>query len=326
MQGRSSLGHDQSWSSAVRAVGATTQKAGFVVGARRLPRIRRTVIGLAFCAPAIVGLVAFSAYPVLSSLYYSFTDFNGISEPLWIGLDNYGLLLEDPVFWHALANTFYFAALALPTGIILAFCLASLLNLPLRGVAILRMTFFVPSIVPLVAASLIWLLMFNPQFGLINSTLGLLGIVGPGWLSDPSWSKPSLVILFLWGIGNTVLIFLAGLQDVPKDLYDAAAIDGASHAHRFRHITIPMMGPYLLFSIITGLVGTFQYFTQAHIMTQGGPADSTRLYSLYLYDNAFIFHKLGYASAMAWVLFMLVAVVSFILFRSAARHVYYGGE
>jgi multiple sugar transport system permease protein len=314
----------------VRAVAATGSRSGTYVSAarqERAHRIHRTLVGLAFCAPAIIGLLAFNAYPILSSLYLSFTDYNGVSQPVWVGLDNYvQMFSEDPVFWHALSNTLFYAAFALPAGIIVSFGLATLLNLPLRGVSVLRALFYIPSIVPLVATAMIWLLIFNPQFGLINTLLAMIGIVGPGWLSDPNWSKPSLVILSLWGVGGTMLIFLAGLQDVPQDMYDAAALDGANAFHQYVHITIPMMGPYILFSVITGLIGAFQYFTQAQIMTQGGPADSTRLYSLYLYDNAFIFHKLGYASAMAWVLFMLVAAISFVVFRSAARHVYYHGE
>ena len=314
----------------MRAVAATAPRSSPQVGAARLERahrIHRTLVGLAFCAPAIIGLLAFNAYPILSSLYFSFTDYNGVSAPVFVGLDNYvQMFFEDPVFWHALANTLFFAAFALPAGIVVSFGLATLLNLPLRGVSVLRALFYVPSIVPLVATSMVWLLIFNPQFGLINTLLAMIGIVGPGWLSDPNWSKPSLIILSLWGIGGTMLIFLAGLQDVPQDLYHAAALDGATSVQQFIHVTIPMMGPYILFSVITGLIGAFQYFTQAQIMTQGGPADSTRLYSLYLYDNAFIFHKLGYASAMAWVLFMLVAAISFFVFRSGARHVYYHGE
>jgi multiple sugar transport system permease protein len=314
----------------VRAVAATAPRTSPHVAASRLERahrIHRTLVGLAFCAPAIIGLLAFNAYPILSSLYFSFTDYNGVSAPVFVGLDNYvQMFFEDPVFWHALFNTLFFAAFALPAGIIVAFGLATLLNLPLRGVSVLRALFYVPSIVPLVATSMVWLLIFNPQFGLINTLLAMVGIVGPGWLSDPNWSKPSLIILSLWGVGGTMLIFLAGLQDVPQDLYHAAALDGANSFQQYLYVTIPMMGPYILFSVITGLIGAFQYFTQAQIMTQGGPADSTRLYSLYLYDNAFIFHKLGYASAMAWVLFMLVAAISFLVFRSGARHVYYHGE
>lgn len=306
---------------------ATEKQATRARASRRRFPVRRTLVGLAFCAPAIIGFLAFSAYPVFASLYYSFTDFNGIADPFWVGLDNYALLLrDDPVFWHSLGNTLFYVGLSLPLGIVVAFCLAALLNLPLRGVAVLRALFFLPSIVPLVATAMIFLLIFNPQFGLINTALALVGIVGPGWLSDPTWAKPSLVLMSLWNIGNTVLIFLAGLQDVPTSLYEAAEIDGASAARRFRSITIPLMAPYLLFAVITGLIGGFQYFTQVQIMTEGGPADSTRMYSLYLYDNAFIFHKLGYASAMAWLLFMLVAVISFVIFRTSARRVYYGSE
>lgn len=309
------------------AATATTPRGVVRHRRRRWPRIRRTLTGLAFCAPAIVGLLLFNAYPILASFYYSFTDYSIIGTPYWVGWENYReLFTYDPVFWEALGNTLYWVVIAVPLGVATAFTLACLLNLPLRGLPVLRMIFFLPSIVPLVASSMIWLLLLNPQFGLINSLLNLVGISGPGWLADPQWAKPALVLTSLWGVGGSMLIFLSGLQDVPKDFYEAAELDGASVARRFFDITIPMMGPYILFSVITGLIGAFQYFTQAQVLTGGGPGDATRFYSLYLYENAFEFYRLGYASAMAWLLFLLIAAVSFVVFRTSAGRVYYGGQ
>ncbi len=202
-----------------------------------------------------------------------------------------------------------------------------MLNLKVGGIAVYRTLFYIPSIVPVVASSMIWLWLLNPQYGIINGILYFLfKIPGPGWLSDPAFSKPSLIFMGLWGVGNTALIFLASMQDVPQSLYESAELDGANALVKFRHITIPMISPVILFNVIMGLIGTFQYFTQAYLMTNGGPADSTLFYALYLYNNAFRYFKMGYASAMAWIMFLIILVLTLITFKISARWVYYAGQ
>jgi multiple sugar transport system permease protein len=283
--------------------------------------------GLLFAAPAIVGFLLFVAYPILASVYYSFTSYSILQPGRWVGLENYReLLTDDPVFYTTLFNTAYMAVFTIPLSIIIAMGLAMLLNLKIRGLSIYRTIFYLPTIVPFVASSLLWLWIFNPQYGLINTALWYVGIQGPGWLGDPVWAKPALVIMLLWGVGNWMIIYLAGLQDVPQELYEAAEIDGARWWDKTRHLTIPFMSPYILYSLILMLIGIFQYFTQPQVMTQGGPVDSTRVYALYLYDNAFRFFRMGYASAMAWLLFLLVVVLTVIIFKSSARRIYYAGQ
>jgi multiple sugar transport system permease protein len=285
--------------------------------------------GLLFTAPGIIGLLWFFAYPILASLFYSFTSYDGIHTLSWIGLDNYVNLAHDSVFWESLYNTAYFVLFSVPINILTAFGLALLLNQRwIPGLAFFRTLFFIPSIVPLISSAVLWLWIFNPQYGLINTLLSYVNITGPGWLNDPSWSKPALIILGIWGVGGWMVIFLAGLQNVPVELYEAAELDGASAWARLLHLTVPFMSPYFLFSAINQLIFGFQYFLQAFVMTQpvGGPAESTTFYSLYLYQNAFQYYRMGYAAAMGWILFILVAILTYVLFKSSARRVYYGGQ
>lgn len=289
---------------------------------------RNLTSGLLFCSPAIEGLLAFTLYPVLSSLYYSFCNYPMLKPPVWVGLANYRTLFHDPVFYTALYNTVYYAIFATPLGMLVAFLLALLLNQKVKGMAVFRTMFFVPSIVPMVAGSVLWLWLLNPQYGLINAVLQMVGIQGPGWMSDPAWSKRALIVMSAWGAGGWMLIYLAGLQDVPQDLYEAAEIDGASVLQRVWNITVPFMSPHLFFTLVMGFIGAAQYFTQAYVMTngQGGPVDSTRFFSLYLFQNAFQYWKMGYACAMAWILFIVILAFTILLFKSSARYVYYGGE
>jgi len=289
---------------------------------------RNLTSGLLFCSPAIAGLLAFTLYPVLSSLYYSFCNYPMLKPPVWVGLANYRTLFHDPVFYTALYNTVYYAIFATPLGMLVAFLLALLLNQKVKGMAVFRTMFFVPSIVPMVAGSVLWLWLLNPQYGLINAVLQMVGIQGPGWMSDPAWSKRALIVMSAWGAGGWMLIYLAGLQDVPQDLYEAAEIDGASVLQRVWNITVPFMSPHLFFTLVMGFIGAAQYFTQAYVMTngQGGPVDSTRFFSLYLFQNAFQYWKMGYACAMAWILFIVILAFTILLFKSSARYVYYGGE
>ncbi len=293
---------------------------------------RRVILGLAFCAPAILGLLFFTLYPIAASFYYSFTRYSVMKPPVWVGPANYANLLRDGLFWRSLWNTLYFAALAVPLGIVTALGLALLLNLKIRGQALYRTFFYVPSIVPLVAGAVLWVWLFNPQNGAINAILRpVLAFLDlgepPGWFADPLWAKPAIILWSLWGVGGSVVIFLAALQDVPRELREAAEVDGAGVLHRLRHITLPFISPQILFVFIMGLIGAFQFFTPAYVMTRGtgGPVDSTLFYSLYLFNVAFADFKMGYACALAWVLFLLILGFTLLLFKSSARHVYHAG-
>ena len=297
------------------------------------PALRNTLYGLVFAAPWITGLFVFYAYPILASLYYSFTDFSGLQEPVWVGLANYGtLLLQDNEFGVGVYNTIYYALIAVPTGIVVALSLSLMLNMHVGGLAVYRTIYFMPVLVPEVAISIIWLQMFNPQFGLVNAAIewaaSLFGfqIAGPGWLANEFWSKPSLVLLSLWLVGQPVVIYLAGLQDVPQDLVDAAAVDGANAVQRIWHVTIPMLTPVILFNLITSLIAAFQIFTQPYVMTggTGRPANSLLFYSMLLYQQAFVYFQMGLASAMAWILFAAILTCALCIFYSSARWVYYG--
>ncbi len=281
---------------------------------------------LAFISPWILGFLAFFVYPLLLSLFYSFTEYNLLQPPKWVGLQNYSSLTKDSHYLNAVGNTVYFVVFSVPLGVLTAFIIAFLLNQQLRLRVLLRMIFYIPIVVPISATAILWMWIFNSNWGLLNNLLALIGIQGPSWLGSPSWSKPSLIIMQLWLVGGSVLIFLAALQDVPRALYDAAMVDGANAIRRVWHVTIPMLTPAILFSLLTGLIAAFQTFANAWIMTDGGPIRSTEFYVLYLYDNGFRFFRMGYASAMAWILFGVVVVVTVILFRTSARWVYYGGE
>jgi len=303
---------------------------------------QHTINGLLFTSPAILGLVLLTAYPLAASLYYSFCSYSALKPPVWVGLGNYRLIWRDlshrGLLFEAIWNTVYYSVFAVPLGIIAAFLLALLLNQKVRGQAFFRTLFYVPSVVPVVASSVLWLWLLNPQHGLVNlmvrwtgleKLLSVLGVKTPiGWLADPAWSKPALIVMSIWGVGNAMVIFLAGLQGVPEEYYEAAELDGASSWQKTRHITAPMMSPYILFMLIMGLIGSFQYFTQAWVMTNGtgSPANSTMMYPMYLFQNAFQFFKMGYACAMAWLLFVAIVTATGLIFKTSARYVYYGGE
>ncbi len=306
------------------AIQTLPKAAGTKVSPRTWRNIRN---GLLFTAPGIIGLLWFFAYPIGASFFYSLTIYDGLHSISWVGLGNYFNLFKDDVFWTSLYNTAYFVVFSVPLNLLAAFLLALLLNQQwIRGLAFFRTIFFIPSIVPLVASAVLWIWVFNPQYGLINTLLSYIGISGPGWLDDPVWSKPALIIMGLWSVGGWMVIFLAGLQNVPVEQYEAAQLDGASSWQRLVHITLPFMSPYFLFNAINGLILSFQFFLQPFVMTQGGPAESTTMYAVYLYQNAFQYYRMGYASAMGWILFVVIAIFTFILFKTSARRVYYGGS
>jgi multiple sugar transport system permease protein len=289
----------------------------------RLER-RRLTTGLFFLSPWLIGLLVFTAYPILASLYYSLTDFRVLKPPRWVGLANYAYLLKgDEYFWqYAVYNTLYMF-LELPLSIGLGVGLAMLLNQRLKGMAVFRTIFYTPVLVPTVAGALLWLWLLNPQYGLTNTALRGVGLPALGWLTEPKWSKPAFILMDLWGVGGGMVIYLAALQGVPEHLYEAATLDGANGWSRFRHVTLPMISPVIFFSVIMGVIGTFQYFTQTFVMTRGGPELSTLFYALYLFQNAFEYFKMGYACAMAWLLFLVTLIATLLVFRSSARWVYY---
>jgi multiple sugar transport system permease protein len=300
--------------------------------ARLFPNVHRREIqnfgkGIAFISPWILGFLAWTLYPIAASLYYSLTQYNILTPPKWVGLTNYvQLVTSDDKFRIVLGNTLYFVVIGVPVGMVVAFLLASLLNNEMKLRPFFRTIFFLPAIVPAVATAMVWLWIYNPSFGLIDSFLASLGRPTIPWLSSPALAKNSLIIIHAWSQGSAMIIFLAALQDVPTSLYDAALVDGANAVQRFFNITIPLVTPSILFVLITTLIGMFQYFTIGWLLTQGGPNMATNFYSIYLYQNAFQYFQMGYASALAWLLFVLVVAATIIVFRTTARWVYYGGE
>ena len=287
---------------------------------------RRQLVGYLCIAPWLIGFLVFTAGPFLASVYLSFTKYDILSPPQWVGIANYqSLLRDDPLFWKSLLVTIRYGVVAVPLGTCGAVMLALLLNLEVKGIAVFRTIFYLPSIVPTVATSMVFIWLLNPQIGLINSLLRNFGIVGPAWLSDARWAPWTLVFMALWGVGGGMVIYLAGLKDIPTYLYEAAIIDGASAFTRMRRITLPMLTPVIFFNVVMGVIGAFQYFTQAYILTQGGPEESTTFYALYLFNRAWRYLDMGYASAMAWVLFLIVVVVTSALFRTQSKWVHYGG-
>lgn len=288
--------------------------------------LRSMAVGYAFLSPWIVGFLAFTLLPVGLSFYYSLCDYTLLQSPVFIGLENYSDLARDEVFWRSLFNTFYYAAMALPGGLLVSLGLAMLLNVKVPGQAVWRTIIFLPSLVPVVASAMLWMWLFNAKLGLINALLAKLGIEGPGWLTDPSWAMPALALMSLWGVGHAVVIYLAGLQDVPRELYEAAEIDGAGVWRRVWNVTLPMLSPVIFFNLVMAIIGTLQVFDVPYIMTGGGPARATYFVTMYLYDNAFNYLQMGYASAMAWIMLLIVLALTGIAFWSSSRWVHYQGK
>lgn len=280
--------------------------------------------GYAMASPWIVGFLVFVLGPMVASAYFSLTEYSVLKPPVFVGLENYAkLFTDDRRYGAALYNTIYYTVFQVPLSIILSLTVAILLNQGLPGERIFRTIYYMPSVVSGVAMSMLWLWLFDPNLGLLNVVLGWFGLRGPLWLQDPHWSKPALILMSMWGIGGGMVIFLAGLQGVPKELYEAAMADGAGWLYTITRITIPLITPTIFFNLIMGIIGSFQVFTAAYIMTNGGPVNSTLFYVLYLYQTAFRFFEMGYASAMAWVLFFIVLVLTLAQFRLAGRWVYY---
>lgn len=290
--------------------------------------------GLAFASPFLLGFLVLIAYPMIASAFYSFTDFNLFQAPKWVGLANYRHMFADSTFWHALGNTLFLSVVGVPLTIIIGLAGAHVLHFRIRGQAIYRALVYVPVIVPVVVGSYLWRWMLNSQYGYVNRLLQLVGLPQPSWLTEPQWGKPAILLIALWTIGSTVIIYLAAIRDVPQDLYEAAQMDGAGPWRRFLSITWPQLTPVTLFQIIVVMISYLQIFTQPYLLTQttavgngsaasGGAGDSMLSLSMYLFENAFTFLKMGYASSMAWVLFVLTLIITLILLWSSRKWVHY---
>ncbi len=286
---------------------------------------REAATAFLFASPWILGFLTFLAYPLLASLYYSFTNFSVLRVPSWVGISNYRELAGDEVFHIALKNTLLYVIAAVPLGSVMAILLALLLNTKVKGMAFYRTLFFIPSLVPMVALGVLWLWVFNGEYGLLNEGLRGLGVKSPpNWLGDPLWAKWTLILIAMWGSGNAMVIYLAGLQDVPVSLYEAAELDGAKLVAKTRHVTLPMISPVILFNVVMGMIGALQVFAVAYVMFPGGaPARSTYFFTTYLFDNAFKYQRMGYASAMGWVMFLITLGLTMLALRLSSKHVHY---
>jgi len=275
----------------------------------------------------IVGFILFTGGPIIASAALSLTKYDIVSAPRWIGLWNYTeLFTDDPLFWTSLRVTFVYAALAIPTGLVASMALALLMNQNVRGIALWRTLYYLPAVISGVPVALLWMWIFNPQFGIINWVLSWFGIQGPGWLLDETWVLPAFVIISLWDVGRGMVIYLAGLQGIPTHLYEAAEIDGATSWSRFWHVTLPMMSPVIFFNLIIGIINSFQVFTTPYVMTRGGPNNASMFYGLNLFFNGFQYFKMGYASALAWILFVIILALVFVAFKTSTLWVYYEGQ
>ena len=268
-------------------------------------------------------------YPLMMSIYYSFCDYSVLRPPVWIGAGNYVELFHDEVFWISVKNTLFYAAFSLPLGMIFGVGLAMLLNSNVKGMSIYRTIFFIPSLVPMISLAVLWLWMLNGDHGILNmgiNGLHIKGLKGPNWLTDTSWSKPALILMSIWGVGNAMLIYLASLQDVPTSLLEASELDGATPWQKTRNVTLPMISPVIQFNMIMGIIGSLQVFAVPYVMfPNGSPARSAYFYATYLYDNSFIYSKMGYACAMGWILFLVILVLTLGALKLSNKHVHYGG-
>ena len=279
----------------------------------------------AFTSPWVVGFLSFGIYPIIISFYYSLCQYDVLREPMFIGLENYRTILyEDAYFWKTIWNTLYYTIFRVPINIFLSLLIAILLNRTLKASGLIRATFFLPSLISGVALSVIWIWIFNPQIGLLNTILAFFGLKGPLWLQDENWSKLSLVIMSTWSIGGgRMLVFLAALQNVNPNLYEALKLDGGNDLQCFWHITLPLISPVIFLWSVIEVIASMQIFTEAFIMTKGGPLESTLFYNLYLYNQAFENFNMGYASALAWILLVITLIITLAQFRLSKKYVYY---
>jgi len=288
-------------------------------------RRREAIDGYLFIAPWLVGFVLLVSGPMIASLLLAFTRWDLFSEPTWVGLENFERMADDRLVAKSLANTAYFTAISVPLNLLVALGMALLLNTRIRGQAIFRTAFYLPAVMPVVANAVLWFWILDPEIGLANALLRLVGLPESDWLFDPQTAKPSFILISLWGVGNTMVIFLAGLQGIPQSLYDSAKVDGANGWQRFKAITIPMLSPVILFNLILGVIGSFQIFTSAFLLTDGGPQHATLFTVLYIYRLGFEQFDMGNASAVAWLLFAIILVFTLVQLRLSGSWVYTEG-
>ncbi|GAB4512686.1 MAG: sugar ABC transporter permease [Anaerolineae bacterium] len=303
---------------------AATRIPALLAGLTRRKHLREALVAYSFIAPWIIGFLLFTGGPILASLGLSFFEWRMIEPPSFVGAENYvRLFTRDPLFPKSLKVTTLYVAIAIPSGQLLALLLAILLNQRIRFLSFWRSLFYLPSVVSGVAVTVLWLWMYDPNYGIINHLLEMVGLPSVNWLYSERWSLPALIIKSLWGIGGSMVIYLAGLQGVPQELYEAARIDGAGDRSTFFHITLPMLSPVIFFNLVMGIILGIQTFTEPYLMTGGGPSNATLFLGLYLYQSAFHFLKMGYAAAMAWIMFLIILGVTILQFKAAERWVYY---
>jgi len=279
-----------------------------------------------FMSPAILGILIFTLGPVIASLFLSFTEYNIITDPQWVGLANYTELFQERLFWQAFRVSAIYSVVSVPLNLGFALGLAVLLNHKMRGMMIFRSVYYLPTVISGVGVAMLWRWLFNSEFGLINVLLAKVGISGPAWLLDEQWALSALIITSMWSVGGTTLIFLAGLQGIPQELYEAAEIDGAGRWSQFRSITLPLLSNVTFFNLVLGIIGALQVFTDAFVITRGGPNQATLFLAVYLYQHAFLYLNMGYASAIAWFMFLLVMVLTLLVFKSSPLWVFYESE
>lgn len=290
-------------------------------------RRREAIDGYLFIAPWLIGFVVFVSGPMIASLALSFMSWDLFSDPEWVGFENYQRLAEDRLVITSLKNTAFYTFLSVPINLAVALMAALLLNAQVKGQSFFRTAFYLPAVMPVVANAVLWFWILNPEVGLANAVLDGLGLPQSQWLFDADTAKPTFILMGLWGVGNTMIIFLAGLQGIPASLYDAAHIDGANAWQRFRAVTVPMLSPVILFNLVLGVIGSFQIFTSAYLLTDGGPNNATLFSVLYLFRLAFEQFQMGYASAFAWLIFAIILVFTLIQLKFSQRWTYYeGGE
>jgi multiple sugar transport system permease protein len=289
----------------------------------RKPAGRRTVTGYIFIAPFILGFVLWFLIPALTSLWLVFQNWNMIAPAKFIGFDNFKRIVSDSLFWQSLKVTTVYTIVSVPLSLALAFLLALLLNAKVRGIAVFRTLYYLPSIVPAVANAVLWAWILNSEFGLLNVLLRTIGLPKILWLQEPEWALPALILMSLWGLGGAMVIFLAGLQGIPNEFYEAAEIDGAGPWAKLWSVTVPLMSPVTFFNLVMGIIGTFQIFTAGYLITNGGPQNATLFYVLYLYRNGFLYLDMGYAAALAWVLFFIIMMLTAFVFKGVGSRVYY---
>jgi len=299
-----------------------------IVGVRSQLGIHRALWGYVFLLPWALGLLIFTLGPIFASAYFGFTEYDVLSPPKWIGLANYRrAFLQDELFWPSLGRTFRYSIVVVPVGIVGSLVLALLLNQNVAGTNLFRTFFFLPSLTPAVALALLWKWLLHPTVGPVNVMLSWVGIEGPAWMASKQWAMTALIIISLWGGigGGRMMIFLAGLQGVPRELYEAAEIDGASAWHKFWAVTLPMISPTMFFNLILGIIGALQVFTLAYVATAGGPSYSTWFFALHIYRQSFEYYRMGYGSALAWIFVVILLVFTYAQLNLSKRWVYYAG-